>query len=164
MNKKDIFNFLETPKGKMFLNVIESNGNKFNTIHAHLIFEEIMTELLLDVFCHNKGLESAKLQFHQKLHLVYALKGDLLSHQLYGGLKKLNKIRNSYAHTLNPNGVTELEEDLISTIPKEMFPDKEPFILNKIEIEQTYSFNEKYVVSLNWLFEALINITNQRSQ
>lgn len=46
MKKKEFFSFINTPKGKMFLNVMESNGNKLNTIqyntiqYMHILFSK----------------------------------------------------------------------------------------------------------------------------
>ncbi|WP_375320661.1 hypothetical protein [Aliivibrio logei] len=157
---KDRIAFLEQPEGKMFINVIESNGNKINAINAHLIFEELLTELLRPTFCNNSGIERAKLQFHQKLHLVNALESNKLSPQLYGALKKLNKIRNSYAHSLNPQGVSELEVELISIAPSSVFPEKSLLTLGSKTVKQTYNLPEKYVIALKWMFSELMNITN----
>ncbi|MGY6434431.1 hypothetical protein ACXIUX_22730 [Vibrio parahaemolyticus] len=156
---KDFLQLLDKPEGKMVLNVMETNGSKVNTINAHLIFEELLTELLRTVFCENDGIERAKLQFHQKLHLVNSLKSSKLPPHLYGALKKLNKIRNCYAHSLNPQGVNELESDLISIVPSSQFPIKAPFQLGNHSIEQGYDFQEKYVIALRWIFSELMNIT-----
>lgn len=156
--KEDIFSLINTPKAKMFLNVIESNGNKLNTIHAHLIFEELLTEYLLTIFPLNNGIENAKLQFHQKLALIYSLSNNPLSHQLYGMLKKLNKIRNKYAHSLDPSDVETLENELISSIPKVMFPEKNISLIGNRTVPLPYTYSEKYVIALRWIFSELIII------
>ncbi|QPR87296.1 hypothetical protein [Aeromonas hydrophila] len=159
MNKKeDFFSFINTPKGKMFLNVMESNGNKLNTIHAHLIFEELLTEYLLKIFPLNNGIENAKLQFHQKLTLIYSLRNNQLSNQLYGMLKKLNKIRNKYAHSLDPSDVESLENELILSVPKIMFPEKTLSLIGNKKVPLPYTYSEKYVIALRWIFSELIII------
>lgn len=73
-------------------------------------------------------------------------------------LKKLNKIRNKYAHSLDPSDVEILENELISSIPKIMFPEKTLSLIGNRKVPLPYTYSEKYVIALRWIFSELIII------
>lgn len=157
---EDIFEFMETPRGKALFELNGSNGNKLNTIHAHLIIEEVLTDLLKLTFSFGSNLEDARLQFHQKMKLCRSLIGNNFPSDVYGSIKLLNDIRNKYAHSLSPEGVKLMEHKLVNLVPSDIFEPKEMPVIGGKPIKLELSHQEKYEKSLRWLINELVNITN----
>lgn len=158
---EDLSEIMETSSGKAFFTLNGSNGNKLNTIHAHLIIEEILTDLLKITFSFGSNLEDARLQFHQKMKLCRSLIGNGFSSDIYGAIKLLNDIRNKYAHNLSSEGVELMEHKLVNLVPDDIFEPIEMPTIGGKSIEIELSHQEKYQKSLRWLIDELVNITSK---
>jgi len=79
--------------------------NDLLILKGHLLVEELLSELIKHFLSKNNPL-SIKLEknmmFAQKLNLCWALIGDKIDNQQWGNLKKLNLLRNSMSHSLEP--------------------------------------------------------------
>ncbi len=151
---------IKTPQGKFFFNVFESNDTKLNVIHAHLIMEEVITEILRTTFKMESRFEKAKLQFHQKLYLCGSLLGENFNSNVFGALTKFNNIRNKYAHALEPNGIDTLIEEFISIVPSSVYetiPSDLDVFFSNVELNHQ---SKKLLKAMKWTFEELLKTTS----
>ncbi len=152
---------IRTPQGKFFFNVYESNDTKLNVIHAHLIIEEVLTEILLTTFKMERRFESAKLQFHQKLFLCGALLEGSFPDSIFGALSKFNTIRNKYAHALEPQGIDSLIDDFINMAPKSIYAAKSTDLEKFFSNQKLDNQSKKLLKTIKWMFDELVNITSK---
>ena len=113
-------------KKKMFFQTITSTAPGMDDqetptgeiLKIHLLTEVIMEHLILAVFGeeHGKAIISLELTYSKKLILCSGCKLDcgrgLLSSDVIGSLKKLNSLRNSFAHKLGKSLSDEEVENL----------------------------------------------------
>ena len=73
-------------------------------LKGHLLCEEYINEYLRHTLPHYECLSGANLQVSTKVALCRASSDDeRFDKWIWAGVKKLNKLRNSYAHALEPN-------------------------------------------------------------
>ena len=94
-----------------------SIGDKWQQLmQAHLYFDHVVTQLLIDDLADPEAINIARMNFAQKLSLVKAL--GLLSGELVSIVEHINKIRNRIAHVLDFVISWKEEQDLRNTTPK----------------------------------------------
>lgn len=103
-------------------------------LKGHLVIEEIMTEALQRFVLHGEFIDSAKLQFHQKLTLCRAISTSEHKNNMWNLIAAINTVRNHLSHSLDSEKRSEKVERLNSIYVKE-FGDKFPVDLESISRE-----------------------------
>jgi uncharacterized protein with von Willebrand factor type A (vWA) domain len=97
-----------------FLAKTKSNEILVVVLKGHMYIERELTNLLTETILDEKVLENTT--FRYKLELVYSM--NLIT-KYYGSIKKVNDIRNNYAHKFDYEFGENEFNDLVSTLPKE---------------------------------------------
>jgi hypothetical protein len=83
-------------------------------LKGHLLSEEIMHELLRKKLSHPEYISGARLTYAQTVSVCQAVADDGRHDKwIWGGLKKLNSIRNNYSHSLETTNIQTKELDLM---------------------------------------------------
>jgi len=82
-------------------------------LKGHLLIERLLEKYLNQNLAQPSALENAGLSFNQKLSFVAALHHDTNDEWLWGGIRKLNRLRNELAHRLESPKLLTLVEDFI---------------------------------------------------
>jgi len=102
-----------------FIKLMPSEGGEdLIVLKGHLLIEEVMSEIIdyhLDQ-SNPLNINLDNIMFSQKLNLCWALVGDKLDTKVWIYLKKLNSIRNSMAHSLEPNNMSRKINDFIENV------------------------------------------------
>ncbi len=108
------------------INSILPEGDQLEllTLIGHLLIEREIYKVLRSEIDHAKYLEDAELQFHQLVKIYKALFYKTGYDQFWAGVKKLNKIRNEYAHNLNSQKVEKLISELLETFEEVILPNE----------------------------------------
>lgn len=127
------------------------------TLKGHLLIEESLNDLFQRIFKLPSAIENARLSFFQKTCIAQAILNDIEGHQsFWSSIKRLNSIRNKYAHKVNPENI----QHEICKFIKEVFeaPGKDNLVIDKeleiVGIEKMLSFS---ILSLFVGFRALID-------
>lgn len=94
-------------------------------LKGHLVMEEMMTEAIQDFLLHNEFVETARLQFNQKLQLCRAMSVSDHNNNMWNLVASINALRNHLSHSLDPVERSKRIESLNSTFAQE-FPDQLP--------------------------------------
>jgi hypothetical protein len=87
------------------------------TLKGHLLIEESLNELLQRLLKLPSAIEDARLSFFQKVCIAQAIVDDVKGIPgFWSSIKRLNSIRNRYAHKVNPENI----QDEIFTFIKEV--------------------------------------------
>ena len=100
---------------KEFMKYTESEDYMGVILRGHLYIENELTQLIQKILI--KPDKISLPYFSTKLDAAYAL--GAIDDEWYGAFKKMNKIRNKYAHDLGYEFVEEDFSDLISTLSKD---------------------------------------------
>ena len=100
---------------KEFMKYTESEDYMGVILRGHLYIENELTQLIKKILI--KPDKISLPYFATKLDAAYAL--GAIADEWYGAFKKMNKIRNKYAHDLGYEFVEEDFSDLISTLSKD---------------------------------------------
>jgi hypothetical protein len=76
-------------------------------LKGHLLLEELLNKLITQYLVKPAALKDARLETHQKLCLAEALLHNHAHPWVWTALKKLNTIRNHFAHDLEPKGIED---------------------------------------------------------
>jgi hypothetical protein len=80
-------------------------------LRAHLVFEQLIDAFLEKTLAHASALSDARFTFSQKLAMARAIaQGFAPSHWTWQAVARLNKIRNSLAHSPGPKLAHDLHE------------------------------------------------------
>ena len=95
-------------------------------LKAHLFIESLLYKII-DISLPNvSALEGARLSFFQLISVVEALRHEKREQWIWESLRKLNALRNEYAHNLNPDNLEKKRKEFIeSTQPWISPPDEE---------------------------------------
>jgi len=159
------------PLWKFFIDVETESSLLGSTLKGHLLIEELMTELLSKTFIKRSRLKEAKLSFHQKLKLVLALDSGLVSDDLGAILTTLNKIRNDFAHEIEPLKLDDNLTRFIKQLPKVIVINNKVIEINRnVELNASDGMNAEflakkrmetaYIQGMKWCVSELFNITN----
>jgi hypothetical protein len=85
-------------------------------IQAHLYFDHVITQLLVEALANPDAINASRMGFIQKLQLIQAL--GLLSSELASPVEFINGLRNKIAHDLNFEIGDKDERDLANCTPK----------------------------------------------
>ncbi|MTP77993.1 hypothetical protein GMB70_04870 [Turicibacter sanguinis] len=105
---------------KIFIKNTQSSELLVMFLKAHLYIEVELTNMLTETIIDEKVIRNST--FSQKLDLANSM--GMLD-EMYGPIKKVNSIRNSYGHDVNFKFDEEIFTDLISTLSKQ---DKDDFL------------------------------------
>ena len=87
------------------LNHLPDDDLELITLKGHLILEQELKAILLDSVKQQSPINKARLQFSQLAKIIKAFLYTEENSWLWGAIDKLNKIRNQYAHNLEPDSV-----------------------------------------------------------
>jgi hypothetical protein len=104
---------------KAFVNLAPEQGIFKNTIIGHMIIEELIRDLVEIKLEKASVLENSSFTFFQLTVLTEGLYGKTFPSWLWPATRKLNKIRNKYAHNLCPEDTDELLSDFNEFVFKE---------------------------------------------
>ncbi|MDR9825532.1 hypothetical protein RCJ22_07955 [Vibrio sp. FNV 38] len=91
-----------------FLEVLPKSGDKeLALLKAHLLIEDVLTQIIRKNCINERYVNEARLQFHQKIKLVRAFNEIHGAEWVWKALQLLNQARNHMSHNL-----TELELDV----------------------------------------------------
>jgi len=122
----------------LFINLIPNNPAISTILTGHLILEEIVREILYKTASREKSIQDAKLTFNQCVHLLRASYPDKLPIWTWKAIHKVNKIRNSMAHSLKPLRIDELVAELYEYLVIET-KEKGDKAFNSVDNELTWS-------------------------
>lgn len=94
-----------------FIKLLPSGTNvdiELIILKGHLLIEELLTELLIVTLEKSNPLNITirdNTPFSQKLNLFWALSNSMFHVKIWESVKKLNVIRNSMAHSIEPKGI-----------------------------------------------------------
>ncbi|MDD5267351.1 MAG: hypothetical protein PHO08_09520 [Methylococcales bacterium] len=128
---------------KTFINLSPTQGSFKNTIFGHLIIEELIRELVSDRLKKASVIENSNFSFYQICSIAEGLYGDDIPSWILPAAKKLNKIRNQYAHNLNPDGIDDLLNDFNQFVFKESGLKKKEVKAKKILDEKNKAAEEQ---------------------
>ena len=96
----------------------DADGQDFvlQVLRGHLIVEQQLREVLAAELPHVEYVLQADLEFSDLLKLVKALRYDGAPPWVWGGIAKLNRIRNDYAHNLQPTEIKKHLFDFVSLV------------------------------------------------
>ena len=78
------------------------------TLKGHLLIEESINELFQRLLKAPTALEDARLSFFQQVCLAQAIMDDIGGHPgFWRSIKRLNSIRNKYAHKVDPSNIQQ---------------------------------------------------------
>lgn len=86
-------------------------------LQAHLLIEEQLRQLVSERLKNTRAIEEADLDFHQCACVAQSYFPPDHLPWLWAGVKKLNKIRNDIAHKLEPKGLQDRMDELVSSFP-----------------------------------------------
>ena len=115
---------------KAFLEDTKSTEILIIILKSHLYLEREIRNILAETIVDDKFLNG--IRFSQKLDLAYSLG---LFFDIYGTLKKVNTIRNAYAHDIKYIFSEKEFNDLLSTLNKE---DKDGFLSDYPEVKKLF--------------------------
>lgn len=96
-----------------------STGDRWQQLlQAHLYFDHVITQMLVDALANPDAINASRMSFLQKLQLIQAL--GLLSAELVATIEFVNGIRNKIAHDLNFEINDKEERDLSNCTPKRL--------------------------------------------
>jgi hypothetical protein len=105
---------------KRFSQFIPYEGeNDLLILKGHLLVEELLSELIKHFLSKGNplGIKLEKnMMFAQKLNLCWALIGNKIDNQQWENLKKLNVLRNSMSHSLEPKDFNEKIETFTTAV------------------------------------------------
>jgi hypothetical protein len=113
---------------KEFIRHTSTNDMTGLILKGHLFIENELDNLIDNTLI--KPLKISQATFSNKIELSYSL--GIIDQEWLGAFRKLNSIRNKYAHDINYNFSEKDFEDLLSTLSKE---DKEEYFKD-IEAEE----------------------------
>ena len=93
--------------------------NDLLILKGHLLVEELLSELIQHFLSKGNPLNiklEKNIMFSQKLNLCWALMRNNIDDQLWDNLKKLNLLRNSMSHSLEPKDFNEKIEKFITAV------------------------------------------------
>jgi hypothetical protein len=94
-------------------------------LKAHLLVEEQINWVLNEIFPNGDALDGARLSFHQRVKLLQAINKDELTARVLGFAERLNRLRNTLAHQLEPPGldgqVEKFVADVAASVPVRLF-------------------------------------------
>ncbi len=83
---------------------VNSGDDSLLVLKGHLLCEECLNEYLKFLLPHYECLSGARLQVSTKIDLAKAVSDDeRYDKWIWTGIKKLNSVRNGYAHSLEPD-------------------------------------------------------------
>ena len=91
-------------------------------LKGHLLIEERLYKIVTDKVRHAPAIEHARLNFWQLALVAKALTYKPEYDWLWSSLKKLNKLRNQFAHNLEPAKVQELIEGFVRHLETQELP------------------------------------------
>jgi len=103
MGKKHIKSIEE----KIFIYLGGTGGSSEYVLRSHLILEELLDILVRQKLENENSYAKARLSFSQKLCLLQSLYDQQIDSWVYLASKKLNSMRNSCAHVLEPEDINK---------------------------------------------------------
>ena len=96
---------------------LRSRDSTVLILKAHLVSEEIMNDLISSMLPHPEHIQKSRLNYAQILNLAKSVSDDERHDKwVWAGLKKLNEIRNSYSHSLEPKEIETKENELVTLV------------------------------------------------
>jgi len=96
-----------------------STGDRWQQLlQAHLYFDHVVTQLLVDALANPDAINASRMSFLQKLQLIEAL--GLLPADLASTVEFINGLRNKIAHDLKFEVSEKDEHDLANCTPKRL--------------------------------------------
>lgn len=94
-----------------------SVGNTWQQLlQAHLYYDHVITQVLLDELANPDAINTSRMSFYQKLQLIRAL--GLLPAEMLSCVEFINGLRNKIAHDLSFEISEKDERDLFNCTPK----------------------------------------------
>ena len=85
-------------------------------LKGHLVMEDLMTEALQVFLLQGEFVETARLQFHQKLSLCRGISTSDHQNRMWTLIASVNALRNALSHSLDPDrrakAIQSLRDDL----------------------------------------------------
>ncbi len=94
-------------------------------LKGHLVMEEVMTEALGRFVLNPEFIESARLQFHQKVKLCRAASANEKDNSMWALIDALNSLRNQLSHSLDAEKKQKKLQTIRELYDRE-FPDGNP--------------------------------------
>lgn len=92
-------------------------GIELLLLKAHLLIEEQVRQIVKERLKNPSVLDDARIECHQAICIAQAFFPPDFQPWLWDGLKKLNRIRNEIAHNVEPIGLDDRVEHLVTTYP-----------------------------------------------
>ena len=108
-------------------------------LKGHLLLEESLNELFLRILKLPSAIDDARLTFFQKVCVAQAIMDDVGGHpHFWRSLKRLNAIRNKFAHKLDPSDIQQevsvFMEDVFEAGGKPSKEVRDEIGANKVEL------------------------------
>lgn len=104
-------------KSGRFLRILFRDERVLSVLNAHLLCEEVLRDYLERLAAHPQMLDRARLTFSQYLSLTRALCARAEANAWeWAAVNKLNKLRNTIAHGLPDEGVSETIADYVKFV------------------------------------------------
>jgi hypothetical protein len=116
MLKKELNNLNNLSAHLFFTDLANLKDEHLHILRGHLLIEEQLCELVNLKTKKPDTLTEARLTFNQILCLAEALYWQKDSGWLWEGIRKLNNIRNSFSHKLNPKNYNDLINSFLSLV------------------------------------------------
>ncbi|MEJ1495078.1 MAG: hypothetical protein RPU13_01125 [Candidatus Sedimenticola sp. (ex Thyasira tokunagai)] len=88
-------------------------------LKGHLLVEDLMREYCFSKVNNGRYLEYSKMSFNQIAYLVRALQEKDAPSWIWGAIKKLNWLRNAFAHNLSPENYEKKRNEFIAVVKSE---------------------------------------------
>lgn len=86
-------------------------------LKAHLLIEEQVRQIVDERLKNPRALIDTRIDCHQAICLAQSFFPADFQPWLWSALKRLNKIRNDIAHTLEPKGLDDKIKDFVASFP-----------------------------------------------
>lgn len=102
-------------RGESYLSLLQREGDLVSVVlRGHLVIEELLYYVIQSHFPSPEHLDSARLRFPQLVALARSLeKISVVPAQIWDSLLRLNSLRNSLAHNLEPSNLTKQISDFV---------------------------------------------------
>jgi len=86
-------------------------------LKGHLLIEEQLRQIMRERVRNPTALQDAQLEFYQCICLAQSFFAADCEPPLWAAIRKLNRIRNEIAHSLEPGGLHDRIDDFVSSFP-----------------------------------------------